>query len=174
MISFETILVWTALFRELWVALRTFTRRGTALLSGLLGVTYWIMAMQAKIAEHSGALRFVGFAFLIMGLTLLEWAAFCIRGKLFSYLGSKDTPQFIFAGGPYAYIRHPFYTCYILTHIGIAIIFPTWVTVSVALFTFSLLWYAAEFEENKFASSPLAESYRAYMARTGRFWPKLR
>lgn len=172
MISFETIIVWTALFRELWVAIRTFTRIGPTLLSLLLGLTFWVMALQARTAEPSGALRFFGFACLITGLTLLEWAAFCIRGRMFSYLGSKDTPEFVFTGGPYAHIRHPFYTCYILTHAGIAMIFPNRVTISVAVFTFVMLWRAAEFEENKFASSPLAEPYRAYMARTGRFWPR--
>ena len=174
MIAFETILVWTALFRELWVAIRTFTRQGHAPLSSLLALSFWVNAYQARYAEPSGWPRLLGFALLIASLTLLEWAAFSIRGKMFSYLGSQDTPHFVFTGGPYAYIRHPFYSCYLHTHIAIALIFPTRWTIAVLAFTFILLRYATEFEENKFARSPHAEAYKAYMARTGRFWPRFR
>lgn len=172
MISFETIIVWTALFRELWVALRTFTRRGHAPLSALLGATFAINAFQARDGEPSGVLRFVGFLLLVAALALLEWASFSIRGKMFSYLGSKDTPEFIFTGGPYGSIRHPFYTCYILTHLAIFLIFPTRITAAVAIFTAFLLWTAAQFEEQKFARSSLADLYRTYVARTGRFFPR--
>ena len=174
MISFETIIVWTALFREMWVAMRTFTRQGPAPLTTLVGLTFVINFQQARDAESSGWPRLLGFALLIAALTLLEWAAFSIRGKMFSYLGSKDTPQFLFTDGPYALIRHPFYSCYQLTHIAIALIFPTPWTLAVAAFTIALLHYGAIFEENKFARSPHADAYKAYMARTGRFWPRFR
>ncbi len=173
MIPFETILVWTALFRELWVAGRTFTRVQSSLLALLLVCNFAIMAYEARYTEPSGLwLRSAGFVLLILALSLLEWAAFCVRGKFFSYIGNPDPPKFIFISGPYARIRHPFYSSYILTLVAVAMIFPNRVTIAVAVFNFALLWYAAEFEEQKFAATEMAGSYRTYIARTGRFLPR--
>jgi protein-S-isoprenylcysteine O-methyltransferase Ste14 len=73
--------------------------------------------------------------------------------------------------GPYRFVRHPFYACYLLTWAAGAI-----ATGRVSLmFTFltMLVIYAsaARMEERKFEGSPLATSYRRYRARTGMFVP---
>jgi len=106
-------------------------------------------------------------------LFLFEWARWSVRGKYFSYIYSKDTPQFIWTSGPYAYIRNPFYASYLLSYIGAALMFPGLTAFAVVAAMIAYFVSAARFEERKFASSPLAAEYAAYRRRTGRFIPRL-
>jgi protein-S-isoprenylcysteine O-methyltransferase Ste14 len=85
----------------------------------------------------------------------------------------EQGPRSLVMTGPYAYVRHPFYTSYIVFWAGLAI--STWSII--AIFPFAILVviyvFAAQVEEGKFARSAMAEEYAAYKARTGRFWPRL-
>jgi protein-S-isoprenylcysteine O-methyltransferase Ste14 len=54
----------------------------------------------------------IGAAGLVASLALYEWAASSIRGRLFSFAGNHDVPQFVHRSGPYAYVRNPFYLSY--------------------------------------------------------------
>jgi protein-S-isoprenylcysteine O-methyltransferase Ste14 len=166
--------IYAVFFRELWVAVRSFTRLGFSMNAALLGVSYWIMLFQIQVAGLYPLGVIPGAVLLIAALVLLEWAGRSIRGRFFSYLGNTDTPKFVFQQGPYAYIRHPFYTSYWVSHVAVALMFPNRVTAITALGTFVLLWLTAAFEERKFASSPLGADYQEYTSRTGRFLPRLR
>jgi len=74
--------------------------------------------------------------------------------------------------GPYRFVRHPFYCSYLLAWIAGAIgTMSIWLAFT-AVIMFVLYLTAAINEENKFAASPLADSYAAYRAATGRFFPK--
>jgi protein-S-isoprenylcysteine O-methyltransferase Ste14 len=112
-----------------------------------------------------------GLIVLASSLALFEWARRSIRGKFFSYAMSDDTPGFLWTAGPFAYIRNPFYTSYLLSYVGAAIIFPSVTTV--AVFAGMLFFYRriALHEERKFERSGLSSEYAAYKKRTGRFIP---
>ncbi len=114
-----------------------------------------------------------GLACLLASLALFSWARAAISGRFFSYLGSRDTPQFVFTGGPYAYLRHPFYTSYLLALLAGCLMFPGVLTLAGAAAAATGMYATARFEEGKFADSPLAAEYDAYKRRTGRFFPKL-
>ena len=135
-------------------------------------LTFIGMIAASRRSELSALLALPALAILVGALALFQWAAHSIRGKFFSYIGSRDTPQFVFQEGPFAYVRHPFYTSYMLTHLAVALAYLGWLTSAIALASFVVLWRAAAFEEGKFASSPNAAEYRAYVSRTGRFVPK--
>lgn len=74
--------------------------------------------------------------------------------------------------GPYRFIRHPFYTSYLLFWIGWAIaIWSPWVLP----FLIGLVAFyvgAARGEERKFAATALGPDYQRYRQSTGFFWPK--
>lgn len=90
-----------------------------------------------------------------------------------SVAGSKDQPRHLNRAGPYARIRHPFYTSYLCTWVGAGIISAhAWMLIP-AVVMGSLYWHIARAEERKFLSSPLADSYRAYRQQTGLFWPRV-
>jgi protein-S-isoprenylcysteine O-methyltransferase Ste14 len=83
-----------------------------------------------------------------------------------------DNPVSLVTAGPYRYVRHPFYTSYLIFWMGFAL--GTWSlwAVPVLLVIAALYTVAAHSEEAKFATTPMAADYAAYRARTGMFWPK--
>lgn len=84
-----------------------------------------------------------------------------------------DNPVSLVTAGPYRYVRHPFYTSYLLFWTGLAL--GTWSpwAVPVLVLMAGLYTAAARGEEAKFARTGMAADYAAYRARTGMFWPKL-
>ena len=110
---------------------------------------------------------------LIGSLVLFEWAQRTIRGRHFSYIFSADTPAFLCTDGPYAYIRNPFYSSYLLAMISTAIMMPTPIRGAIVLAMIGYFTAAAVWEERKFARSAVATEYARYKRRTGRFLPKV-
>lgn len=108
---------------------------------------------------------------LAAALALFEWARRSIRGRYFSYVYSHDTPEFLWTGGPFAYIRNPFYTSYMMSAGSVTLMHPhpPQLVGLALLVVFSSA--AARHEERKFLDSPLEEQYRVYSGKTGRFVP---
>jgi protein-S-isoprenylcysteine O-methyltransferase Ste14 len=75
--------------------------------------------------------------------------------------------------GPYAWVRHPFYTSYLLTWLaGVAATGHLWL-LSTVLVMVTIYWRAALLEEKKFFQTALSSLYVAYKSRTGLFAPSL-
>lgn len=85
----------------------------------------------------------------------------------------KSAPTDLVKSGPYAFIRHPFYTSYMLFWLGCAI--ATLHSYNFAFFAvlIAMLTAGAIGEERSFETSPHAEAYARYRATTGMFWPRL-
>jgi protein-S-isoprenylcysteine O-methyltransferase Ste14 len=117
------------------------------------------------------AIAMAGFA---TSLVIFHWAAYSIRGLMFSYAGNDDLPQFVHTSGPYAYVRNPFYLSYLLTEISTIVLWPSvWGAGFIVLATLYFQWLA-RYEEAKFARSQVAVEYARYKARTGRLLPRWR
>ena len=162
--------------RHVTAALRTFSpvkgERPAPLLQ-LFPIAMGIVIYKALTAPIDARLAAFGLPVFGGSLALYEWARRTVRGKFFSYAFSKDTPQFLLTSGPYAYIRNPFYSSYLLSFAGGAILFPgiaTLVTFGLMLLLFAKI---ARHEERKFEKSALSAEYEVYRCRTGRFIPKL-
>ena len=81
-------------------------------------------------------------------------------------------PESIVMRGPYRYIRHPFYSSFLMTLFGAILFCPHPATVICFLYgTFLLNWTAAK-EERFLSNSAFGDQYRIYRHRTGRFLPK--
>jgi protein-S-isoprenylcysteine O-methyltransferase Ste14 len=114
----------------------------------------------------------LGVLILVAGIGLFHWAAFSIRGRVFSYAGNDDIPQFVHTAGPYAYVRNPVYDSYFLVEVSMIVMAPSiWGVLAVVAAAAYFQWLA-RFEEAKFARSPVAEEYERYKRRTGRMLPK--
>jgi protein-S-isoprenylcysteine O-methyltransferase Ste14 len=76
--------------------------------------------------------------------------------------------------GPYAVIRHPTYTAFILLGFSVAMIFLSYLLLGLAILVLVLASAQARAEERLLASPEgFGEEYQAYMGRTGRFLPRV-
>lgn len=138
----------------------------------LLVLTFVAMMYASGVGVYWPPGAIPGGILLAASLSLFFWGAFSIRGKFFSYVGSQDAPEFVFQGGPFGYVRHPFYVSYLLAHTGTLVLFPHWMPAAAWAVAIVATNQAAAFEEGKFANGALAEEYRDYATRTGRFLPR--
>lgn len=85
----------------------------------------------------------------------------------------EGLPHGLVTTGPYAYVRHPFYTSYIMLWLGWAMSCAHIAAIVPAIFMIVTFWSAARDEETKFARTEFAAAYAHYKRQTGRFFPRL-
>jgi protein-S-isoprenylcysteine O-methyltransferase Ste14 len=144
--------------------------------SGLAG--FISLAFVALVAGSGSKIVNIGLfavacVVLAIALLLFEWARRTVRGHYFSWIFSSDTPTFLCTDGPFAYVRNPFYTSYLLTMAATLMIRPGVYRAAVFLAMVVYFVAAALHEERKFGRSAIAADYARYKGRTGRFLPKL-
>ena len=140
-----------------------------------IGLGLWgtLLTMRAAITPPVW-MTAVGATGLLASLAIYQWAALSIRGRLFSFAGNDDLPQFVHSGGPYTFIRNPFYASYLLAELSTVVMWPSvWGVAVVATMVVYYQWLA-RYEEGKFSRSPVASEYAEYKARTGRLVPRFR
>lgn len=159
---------------------------------GHLNMMWWLTALPFGVAGLglvAGQLGFItpvipfdSIAGTGLGLTSLVLSIISI-GLIFFTLGThqkrialwhqnNDAPEHIVTHGAYKYVRHPFYSAFLLGLLGIAIHVPHIVSISVFIYTVLVLTYTAKREEHRLSSSEFGEQYRTYKNMTGRFIPK--
>ena len=147
-------------------------QRGLSFLSQLISLAFLGVLFPHEpelVTPWRAAIATIG---LLASLVLFEWARRTIRGRHFSYIFSADTPAFLCTDGPYAYIRNPFYSSYLLAMASTALMMPTPMRGAIVLAMIGYFTAAAVWEERKFARSAVATEYARYKRRTGRFVPK--
>jgi len=104
-------------------------------------------------------------------LALFTWTLRATRRTRLTVAFSEDRPTFLLRKGPYRYVRHPFYSAYLLFWFGSAVASAGYASWAAAVAIAFVYWLASNQEEEKFSHSELAEAYAAYRAVTGRFIP---
>jgi protein-S-isoprenylcysteine O-methyltransferase Ste14 len=118
--------------------------------------------------------RAVGFSLHLLAVVLFGLAVLTTRRKRPALAFAGDRPNHVFHSGPYSYIRHPFYTSYLLFWLGCTVATSSLISLILFLALAALYTVAALGEERGFSHSILHDEYEAYRKRTGFFWPKLR
>ena len=111
---------------------------------------------------------------LALGLVsaLVFWAAqTSAPSRLLGRAFSDHTPETLIDAGPYAYVRNPLYTSYLVYWLAwVALTGGHWV--ATLLFVVMLATYVgAALTEERRLSAQLGKAYQAYAARTTRFIP---
>lgn len=114
-----------------------------------------------------------GIAVMLASMVLFWWAIIASRKAQLRFAFDPENPHGLVTDGPYRYLRHPFYTSYVIFWVGWAIATASWEAAIPVVILVILYVKAALMEEEKFANSPLAVDYAAYRERTGFFWPRL-
>ena len=84
----------------------------------------------------------------------------------------NDEPVDFVCWGPYRYIRHPFYSAYLLVLLSAMLCFPHPVMLAVFGYACLLLGHTAAKEERNLLASRFGPGYANYHAHTGRFLPR--
>jgi steroid 5-alpha reductase family enzyme len=85
----------------------------------------------------------------------------------------QDAPASIVTYGPYRLVRHPFYVSFILLLTGTAMLTREAIGLGALLSGITVLGWTARREEKRLLASDFGDEYAAYLARTGRFVPRL-
>ena len=86
---------------------------------------------------------------------------------------TAQNPGSLVTTGPYKYVRHPFYSSYLLFWLGWTIATETVVSMLLFAIMFVTYWRAASQEEDKFENTPMAEQYAQFKRGRTRFIPYL-
>lgn len=164
----------------IWAAFKRFRMpkqppRGMKVLS-LLAILCQLTVV-IMLLTHPVVIVKLGWAGLsLMGLsTLMFWWCLRTHGRHFLTAAyAEDRPRHLVKIGPYRYIRHPFYTAYMLTYMGGFLATMVWPAALATLIPIAMYVHAARFEEQKFEQSELADAYDVYRREAGLFWPRLR
>jgi len=141
----------------------------------LLGTSFGVGSLAALVmlGVESPLHGLLALLLAALSLVLFWWAIHCNRRQPLSFAFSDDLPEHLVCEGPYRYIRHPFYTAYLISWLvtPVATGAPP---MAVPLLVMAAIYTAAAgLEERKFAASRLAAAYARYRQATGRFWPRL-
>jgi protein-S-isoprenylcysteine O-methyltransferase Ste14 len=85
----------------------------------------------------------------------------------------QPLPDRLVVGGPYRWVRHPFYLGYIIGALAPAVAIDSLLMPAISIGMIAITVAAALREERVWLSGPRAQSYRDYQRRTGMFLPRL-
>ncbi|WP_084711288.1 methyltransferase family protein [Nevskia ramosa] len=105
-------------------------------------------------------------------LALFWWAIRANRTRPLSFAFSEDEPSHLVSTGPYRWIRHPFYSAYLLAWLAVPVATLQPLMLMPLLAMGAIYVSAARVEEGKFETSVLAAAYARYRDATGAFLPR--
>ena len=117
------------------------------------------------------AAQLTAFLMSVASLFLFWWTVAATRSRPPTLAFTSDIPVHIHTEGPYAYVRHPFYSSYVLFWISSALSGGNFIGYALPIVMAVLYCVAARREEQKFAASDLAASYAKYREKTGMLMP---
>ena len=130
-------------------------------------LAFWLWTPESTAVAAVAAPLYIGSAGLFI------WAAATNRDQRLALALTREAPTHLVTVGPYRYLRHPFYTSYLLTWLAgaLAIQHPAMAIPLIAMGTIYRI--AANDEEQRFLDDPrFAADYRRFMTSIGRFLPK--
>ncbi|MFW9847499.1 MAG: methyltransferase family protein [Candidatus Thorarchaeota archaeon] len=136
----------------------------------------WVFGIEYTELSYLGPIMFMpdilwipGFCLLIVGILLHGWSRY-VRQEMAAAWAMSELHKLV-TSGPYSRVRHPSYTSYLLSFIGLSLLLPSIVT----FITLIGIWgyYEISKVEERHLIEHFGENYIEYMKRTGRFLPKL-
>jgi protein-S-isoprenylcysteine O-methyltransferase Ste14 len=115
-------------------------------------------------------LRWAGVGLGLAGGGLLLWTFSTLGPNLTDTVVTRKTHTLV-TRGPYRWVRHPFYDSGALCILANSLVASNWFLLLTGTLALLLLVVRTRKEEENLLKR-FGDDYRAYMARTGRFWPK--
>jgi protein-S-isoprenylcysteine O-methyltransferase Ste14 len=138
----------------------------------LLGHAYFIWHSTQEEFIENDALFYTGAVIFVAGAALRLWAV-RLLGHFFTYeIGIRSTHKII-ENGPYALIRHPSYTGYLIMLLGAGLSCSSWLFVTWAILSALSFLVIRIYQEERMLVSHFGDQYREYQKRTWRLIPYL-
>jgi protein-S-isoprenylcysteine O-methyltransferase Ste14 len=109
----------------------------------------------------------------VASITLIGLTIGVHRVPLALWHQQNDAPVELVTWGPYARIRHPFYSSFLLAFIAAILVLPHYLTLLVCIYSCVTLTMTAKREERRLMASEYGDQYIRYYRRSGRFFPRL-
>jgi protein-S-isoprenylcysteine O-methyltransferase Ste14 len=115
-------------------------------------------------------LRWSGAVFGVLGFALMCWTLVNLGKNLTDTVVTRANAILVTAG-PYRWVRHPFYVTVLLLVLAVTFLTANWFIGLCGLLVFVSQVIRTPIEEQKLVEK-FGDQYRAYMATTGRFFPR--
>lgn len=115
-------------------------------------------------------LRWFGLVLALIGLPLIVWMFRSLGNNITDTVQTRQNAQLV-VRGPYRYIRHPLYAFGALFFVGLILMTANALILVCGVIALALLLLRTPAEEDQLVAK-FGDSYRDYMAQTGRFLPK--
>ena len=143
-------------------------------LAGLIFLIAWFARPSLIAWAHVPLptwLRWAGAGIALVAVPLLLWTFRTLGHNLTDTVATRAN-SFLVTGGPYRWVRHPFYVTVFLFMTGMSLLCATWPVALLMGAVLVLLAVRTPLEERKLIER-FGNAYVAYAGRTGRFIPKL-
>lgn len=116
-------------------------------------------------------LRWIGVAGFACAVAWLIWMFHTLGSNLTDTVVTRRDAHFV-DRGPYRFVRNPMYTGVLMVSMSLGLALGTWLLPLAGSVVFTLFALRTRTEE-KYLIERFGNQYRDYMARVGRFFPKL-
>lgn len=114
--------------------------------------------------------QWAGLLLFAASVAWLSWMYVSLGRNLTDTVVTRRSAVFV-SHGPYRYVRHPMYIGVLAAGTALGLIQGSWLVALGAVFCFALLALRTGIEEN-FLLARFGQTYKDYMAKVGRFWPR--
>jgi protein-S-isoprenylcysteine O-methyltransferase Ste14 len=118
------------------------------------------------------ALAWLGAFFAIAALGMFHLTHRALGRNWSISLDVRENHQLV-TNGIYRRVRHPMYSAFWLWAVAQALLLPNWIAGFAGLAGFGTLFFGRIAREERMMLETFGDSYRAYMARTGRIFPTI-
>lgn len=116
-------------------------------------------------------LQWCGVILIVLSQVLHVWSRRCLK-QFYSEGHNIQPGHYVVNSGPYAYVRHPLFSSYIMFALGLVFVNPAVTTAAVLVYVCWDFMHAAIADE--ILMSENVAGYKDYMKQTARFIPHLR
>ena len=138
---------------------------------GVVPLVYVATAMP-RFAAYSfhPLLAWMGLFFAIAALGMFHLTHRALGRNWSISLEVRENHELV-TSGIYRRVRHPMYSAFWLWAVAQALLLPNWIAGFAGMAGFGILFFGRVAREERMMLETFGDSYRAYMARTGRVFP---
>lgn len=143
-------------------------------LGGTLLPVIYLMTGIPDFADYAAPdwLPLIGLALLLPGFWLF-WRSHVDLGRNWSVTTQLREDHALITNGVYAHIRHPMYSAIWLIFAAYPFLIHNWIIGPAGIVTFGVMYIVRVPVEEAMMRQAFGDEYDAYVARTGRLWPRI-